>query len=62
MMIRKNQLTWVYCLGLNNYYKKLKATDKLSQPYVENAEQYCDSTGEEDYKLYKNWYLKHHTS
>ena len=56
---KKDKLTWIYCLGLNYYYKDLKATDTLRQPYVEKTEQYCDSTGEDDYKLYKAWYIKH---
>jgi hypothetical protein len=58
---KKNQLNSVYCMGLTNYYRYINNNSlTLKQPYTEQAEKYCSSIGQERYKLYQNYYLKHH--
>ncbi|AIT08782.1 hypothetical protein LO80_01515 [Candidatus Francisella endociliophora] len=60
---KKNQLNSIYCMGLTKYYRYVNNNNKiLKQPYTEQAEKYCDSVGQDRYKMYKEYYLKHHTS
>lgn len=59
---KKSQLKRLYCgIGLVGYYEYINNNNnkKVKEPYIEEAEKYCSSIGQNRYKLYKEYYLKH---
>ena len=58
---KKNQLKGVYCnIGLDNYYSYLNDNNtKAKQPNTDDTVKYCESIGQTQYSLARDYYLKH---